>query len=192
MEPAVLDKIAVARRQLVTAIDLHFSANDAVSVFSLASNACEIIESLCTLAGIDSFARDTRRHIPESKDLKRDYVNTPYRNFFKHADRDPNATLQGFSDSVCDHMLFLAVEDYLRLRKRAPIEVQVYQLWYLALYPEKVRPSELTRVLEPVERALPEIRSKSRPEKLNMGKALVDSLMRDPELVSHPQTEPSK
>ena len=192
VEPEVLDKIGAARRQLVTAIQLHFSGGDPVSVYSLGSNAWEIIDSLCTLAGVPSFSDDTRGHVQDSKDLKRDFVNSPYRNFFKHADRDPNATLEGFTDVACDHILYLAAEDYLRLRRRAPIEIQVYQLWYLALYPGKIRPAALIRVLEPIERELPEILVRSRPEQISMGRIFLLNSLSDPALASDPQTEPSR
>ncbi len=46
-----LTKIAAARRQLTTAIRLFFDSGDRVSVYSLASNAWEVIDVLCDLPG---------------------------------------------------------------------------------------------------------------------------------------------
>jgi hypothetical protein len=119
MKPS-LTKVDVARRQLVTAIRLLFDEGDSVSIFSLAANAWEVIDVLCNKAGVLSFSNQTREHIQGGKDLKYDYINSPYRNFFKHADRDPEAISSPLKDSDVDSLIFLAVEDYLRLRKRSP------------------------------------------------------------------------
>ena len=133
-----LTKVDVARQQLVTAIRLFFAREDAVSIYSLASNAWEVIDELCRLATVESESLRTRSHIDRSKDLKRDYINSPYRNFFKHADRDPDAVLSGFTERSPEAVLFLACEDYIRLNRASPVEVQVFQFWFIAMYPEKL------------------------------------------------------
>lgn len=83
-----LSKIDVARRQLITAIRLLFDGEDSVSIFSLAANAWEIIDVLCKNADVSSLSNHARENIPTGKNLKYDYINSPYRNFFKHADND--------------------------------------------------------------------------------------------------------
>ncbi|WP_235180619.1 MULTISPECIES: hypothetical protein [Ralstonia] len=35
-------------------------------------------------------------------------------------------------------ILFLAVEDYIRFRQGGPVGAQVFQLWFSAVFPEKV------------------------------------------------------
>lgn len=82
-------KLDSARRQLITAIRLFFDGGDAVSVYSLASNAWEIIDVLCTNAVVESFSKQVRGNMPFGHTLKY-YINEPCRNFFKHADQDPN------------------------------------------------------------------------------------------------------
>jgi hypothetical protein len=109
-----LRKIDVARPQLATAIELFFADRDAVSVYSLAANSWEVIDALCTRDGIESFSAQARENVPEGKDLKFDYINSPYRNFFKHADRDSEQALAPLPDSQVEGVLFLAVEDYIR------------------------------------------------------------------------------
>ncbi|MCE3272834.1 MAG: hypothetical protein K0S57_3231 [Ramlibacter sp.] len=131
-----LTKVDVARRQLVTAITLFFNGGDSVSVLSLAANAWEVIDALCMRAGVASMSAQTRTYMAPGKDLKKDYINSPFRNFFKHADRDPDAVLQDLDDSVVEGILFLAVEDYIRMHGRSPIELQAFQLWYLACHTE--------------------------------------------------------
>ena len=122
-----LTKLEVARRQLATAIDLFFADRDSVSVYSLATNSWEVIDALCRKAGIGSFSIQTRENVPSGKDLMVNYVNSPYRNFFKHADTDSEKTWPPLPDSQVEGVLFLAVEDYIRLNGRSPLQFQVFQ-----------------------------------------------------------------
>ena len=46
--------------------------------------------------------------------------------FFKHADRDPTAVLEKFSQPDADSVLFVACHDFGRVAKGQPIEVQVF------------------------------------------------------------------
>lgn len=165
-----LTKIDVARRQLVTAIRLLFDAEDSISIFSLAANAWEVIDVLCNEADVLSLSNQTRQHIPSGKDLKYDYINSPYRNFFKHADRDPKAVLPYFKESDVDSLIFLAIEDYLRLLKKSPVEFQVFQLWYMSIYTDKVSAEALSEILEVIESVFPSVGSLPRADRLAMGK----------------------
>jgi len=189
---AALTKNDVARRQLVTAIQLFFDGGDPISIYSLASNAWEVIDVLCAQAGVASISNETREHIPPGRDLKRDYVNSPYRNFFKHADNDPDAVLAGFDESNVDSILMLAVEDYLRLNKRSPVEFQVFQLWYLATHIDKVAKDALAKVLRDVEGAFPKIANLPRQEQVAMGSRVLSQSRNDKALLADPRTEPSR
>lgn len=186
---APLTKIDVARRQLVTAINLLFNGNDPVSAYSLAANAWEIIDELCNRKGIESASAQTQEHLPQGKSLKRNYINSPDRNFFKHADFDPDGVLKDFDESKVDAVVFLAVEDYLRLLKKSPVEFQVFQLWYLASHPEKVAPDDLSEVISSVEHAFPDIRELSRVDRLSMARSVLDEARNDEELMNDSRTE---
>lgn len=181
-------KLDVARRQLAVAIRLFFDGRESVSVYTLAANAWEIVDVLCRNDGVDSLSEQARENIPEGKCLKRDYVN-PYRNFFKHADRDPDATLEDFSDDKNDHLLFSAVEDLIRLEQRTLYECQVFQIWYLAVYEEKIATEALERVLADVRAALPNINQLSRSEQKRMGREFLYECCNDKELIAHPKTD---
>src|SRR6266702_6455095 len=134
----LVTKIDAARRQLITAIRLFFDGGDPVSVYSLASNAWEVIDVLCTSAGVDSFSKQTRETLPSGHTLKY-YINEPCRNFFKHDEQDPNPDSSVvLREPNVSAILFLAVEDYIRLRQAGPVEAQVFQLWFIAVFPEKV------------------------------------------------------
>jgi hypothetical protein len=57
-----LTKIDAARRQLATAIRFFFNGGDSVSVLSLAANAWEVIDALCTRDGLTSMSAQARSY----------------------------------------------------------------------------------------------------------------------------------
>lgn len=184
-----LTKRDVARRQLATAIHLLFERADLVSAYSLASNAWEVIDVLCNTAKVASLSGQTREHMPPGKSLKHDYINHPYRNFFKHADRDPGAVLSTFDERNLDSIIFLAVEDYIRLYKRSPIEFQVFQLWYLATNPNKVAPESLDQVVKSIQQIFPGIEPLERATQVLMGKQVLAAASIDDQLSRDVATE---
>lgn len=189
--PSLLTKTDVARRQLAMAIDLFFTNRDAVSVYSLATNAWEIIDTLCVKAGIGSMSAQTRENLPLGKDLKRHYINSPYRNFFKHADSDSEKTLELLPVSHVEGVLFLAVEDYIRLNRRSPIQLQVFQLWYLAKYPDKLDPAIAVELIAQGEQAFPGLRSLQQEEQLALGARMLEQAALDNTLLADAGTEPA-
>lgn len=184
-----LTKRIVVQRQLVAAVRLLYEGADSVVVYSLAANAWEIVDFLATRNGVDSLSNQTRQNVSSGKDLKIDYINSPYRNFFKHADRDPDATIPPLQDGNVVSLVYLAVEDYMRLYGASPIEFQVYQLWYLAKNEEKVASIEMEHVLGSTREIFPGIRGVARDEQLSMARAVLLAARRDQELLNDPRTE---
>lgn len=90
-----LSKLDVGIRQLETAIHLYFQSDDLVSIHTLACAAHEIFQSLNSRAGGEATIRQQFR-----VDIKADRVKEFYarldaaRNFFKHADRDPDDSIE--------------------------------------------------------------------------------------------------
>ena len=187
-----LTKLDVARRQLAVAIRLFFDNRDSVSVYTLAANAWEIVDVLCRNRGVESFSEQIRENIPDGKSLKHDFINAPYRNFFKHADNDPDGIVEEFSDEKNDHVLFTAVEDLIRLEQLALFECQVFQIWYLAVYEEKIAAEELERVLPKIREALPDISQLSRLEQKRMGRELLHNYCDDEQLLADPRNDMSE
>lgn len=183
----------VARSQLLTAIDLFFEDRDAVSVQALAGNARELLESLCRLRGIE----------PMTELLLRDHPGRPkkdiyaalnlYRNCFKHvgdteaARKDDQLTLDQFDDSKNDYLLYVCVEDYLRLRGKSPVAMQILQAWFCALHVELLTQPELGEIFL---RAFPGIREMSRDQQKRGGLGVLRKFENDTTLLSHPDTEP--
>jgi hypothetical protein len=186
-----LTKTTVARRQLATAVELFFAGRDVVSIYSLAANAWEVIDALCIKAGVESMSIQARGYVPAGKDLKRSYINSPYRNFFKHADNDPDQTLEPLSNSHVEALLFLAVEDYIRLNRRSPVQLQVFQLWYLAKHPKKLQPAVASELIEGITQAFPGLASLSFQNQLVHGSQRLAQALHDQSLLTDPRTEPA-
>ncbi|PVE25972.1 hypothetical protein DC522_01665 [Microvirga sp. KLBC 81] len=140
-----MDKLEVARRQLGTALALYLDDLDPVSVHSLASAACELLEHLATKAGKRPLNHYILPVFPGYKpsDLRR--IQHEFWNAFKHAlrpdqetERDDSPLLANFSDADNDHRLFVAWYDYANAAQRLPIEASIFQIWYMCLYPDVV------------------------------------------------------
>lgn len=176
-----LTKIDAARRQLVTAIKLFFAEGDTVSVFSLAANAWEIVDALCCRSGVESLSRQTQGNLRAGEKLKRDYINEPYRNFFKHADRDPDASVD-FNERDAEAVMMLAVEDYLQLRGAAPIEFQVYQAWYLARHPHAVAEEKADEISGTLVNIFPDFDILDDNAQIAIGRRVLYEALSNPEL----------
>ena len=86
-------KLEAAERQLRQAIELFFEARDPVSTHTLVAAASGVLGGLASKRGIERPVRD--------RDLVRDDRRAEFvrilnqaQNFFKHADNDPDATLE--------------------------------------------------------------------------------------------------
>src|SRR6516165_8101875 len=136
----VLSPLFAARSQLLTAIDLFFTDGDPVSVHALAGNAREILESLCRLAAVEPVTELLLRDHP-SKPKKDIYAAlNRYRNCFKTWEerRGEQAVLNQFEDTKNEYLLYVCVEDYLRLRGSSPFPMQVLHAWFCAVHGELV------------------------------------------------------
>ncbi|WP_341312035.1 hypothetical protein WN982_10940 [Paraburkholderia sp. IMGN_8] len=189
----LVTKIDAARRQLITAIRPFFDGGDPVSVYSLASNAWEVIDVLCTSAGVESFSKQARENLPGGHTLKY-YINEPCRNFFKHAEQDPNPDSSvELREANVAAILFLAVEDYIRFRQGGPVEAQVFQLWFIAVFPEKVTEDDpvAQSKLESTKLAFPGIATLASSDQIEMGRQVLEAARKDAGLTADPKTEPS-
>lgn len=139
-------KIEVARRQLGTALSLYLNDSDPVSVLCLAGGGCEVIEHFAAKGGGKPFVSHALEVHPSMDIGKLHGIQRKYWNAFKHAldrkgrERVDEELLAAFDDKQNDHMLFIGWYDYAQTMKKLPIEAQVHQIWYLALYPEKLDP----------------------------------------------------
>jgi hypothetical protein len=61
------------------------------------------------------------------------------------SEHDDQELLNRFNDEKNNHMLFIGWHDYWNAIGKVPIEAQVFQVWYLALYLDKLNPDENPR-----------------------------------------------
>jgi hypothetical protein len=136
-----LGKEEVAVRQLDTAIRVLFDGGDIVSVHTLACAASEVLRDILKAKGGESWHDAIIATYPG---IKKKILNTLARakNFFKHAERDPEDELD-FDENTNDETIIVATLEYgdlLRLgapsgRTKATIPMSVFQLWYFVKDP---------------------------------------------------------
>lgn len=132
-----LSKLEVARRQLETAITMYFNGGDPVSTHTLAAASLEILRDLNNaLQGSPMFSDLEASGIikPDKLALARSAMRSA-QNFFKHADKDPNGTLD-FNPEATAFYLLDAIEKYRELSKENPPIVRVFGLWFRVQWTE--------------------------------------------------------
>jgi len=129
-----LTKFDVAERQLLQAIRLFFSGGDAVSVHTLSEAAAQVLyDTRDNHGGVTSIFRDSDRIRPERK---KEWLQHLFcsRNFFKHANKDPNATHE-FKLSFNHFSLLDAVNMYAAAKKSWTPETLIFFSWFSLSYP---------------------------------------------------------
>ena len=189
-----LTKIDVARRQLGVALALFLEDLDPVSVHTLASAGGELAEYLAREVGSTPFIE----HV-----LQTDATMTPtayYRlarqhyNAFKHLNRlngtkrDDQALLAAFDDRQNHALLFIGWSDLLAATGKLPIEVQVFQVWFYASYPEKLTAKEDANRLSS---AFPGLLDLSRQERKRALRAQIDLIRTNRKVMQDSRTDAS-
>ncbi|QRM35444.1 hypothetical protein [Microvirga sp. VF16] len=188
-----MDKAEIARRQLGKALALFIDDQDSVSVHCLACGGGEIAEHLTLKARQTSFFDHARKHQPDLDTKKIRRVRNQYWNAFKHAtsqsgfDRQDEELLASFSDEVNDHTLFVGWYDYARASTSLPLEAQVFQVWYFAMYPEKLASQEA--VEKSVRLFGSDHKTISRSEAKRRLRVVIESSREDREIMDDPMTE---
>ena len=188
-----LTPFMVARSQLLTAIELFFADKDPVSVQALAGNARELLEELCCQIGVEPVTELLLRgHSGQLREDIYDAMNV-FRSCFKYLGtteskkREDQAALDQFDDSINDYLLYVCVEDYVRLRKAMPIPMQVFHGWFRALH------SDLPGAHDPAEKFsdfFENVHQMSRPEQKRAAAAVIFRLSRNSDFLASPATEP--
>lgn len=91
-----------------------------------------------------------------------------------------------FSDMQNDHALFIGWFDYALTANVLPIEAQAHQVWYIALYPEKLNPKHS---IDRYEKTFPNLRRKSRAEQKRMLRDAIERARSDPSMMNDGRTE---
>lgn len=131
-----ITKFEAARRQLDQAIKLFFEGRDALSIHTLASAAQGILRDIMKVTGAQhlSILHDHPQISLEDRGKWIKIINTP-RNFLKHADKDPNGTLE-FNAIVNEILLLEAVLLYGTVAQTYLSAANVYIGWFTTKNPE--------------------------------------------------------
>ncbi|MCY1264117.1 hypothetical protein D9M68_455130 [compost metagenome] len=126
----LITKLEAAKRQLNAAIRLLFSAGDAIAVHSLAVSAASLFSDLADHEpDVTSWREMMREDHGMTPAQIKSVINRSW-NFFKHADRDPQGTLE-FDAKESEYIIFFATLECGELSETST-EMQVFQLWFLA------------------------------------------------------------
>jgi hypothetical protein len=127
---ASITKFEAAIRQLDAAIRLNFAGYDSVVVHTLAGAASLLLSSLVKLHA-PGFSWDEMAAI-DSKLTETEYfqIIRKEQNFLKHADRDPDDTLD-LNVGNTDALIMMAVMNASEISTMTPAS-RAFQLWYLA------------------------------------------------------------
>lgn len=143
-----LAKRDAARCQLAEAIRLFFQRRDPVAIHTLAAAAHQILYDLCCSSGrrAASFMYDEALIRPEKRECIIRLMREA-QNFLKHADRDPNESLEFHPDSN-RFLLLDAVEMWRQLGFPRFNEELIFRLWMILSNPECVADEESTQEYE--------------------------------------------
>ena len=130
MENIKVNKLEAAHRQLGVAIRLHFIDDDPCSVLTLAGAAAGVFADLVEKKAPQEWW-DKRAW--EANGITRKAYFDAMRlgqNFLKHADKDPDDTLE-WTAADTESLIFFAILNAGEVGGNSPSE-QVFQLWYFA------------------------------------------------------------
>ncbi|WP_162826787.1 hypothetical protein [Pseudolabrys taiwanensis] len=117
-----------------------------------------------------------------------------YRNCFKHvgtteAERaDDQLTLDQFDDTKNDYLLYICIEDYLRLRHSSPIPMQIFHAWFCACHAHLLMSQAQAQKLLDL---FPGIQTMTRDQQKRGLAGCIQQFSSHSELLAHPETEVS-
>lgn len=167
-------KWEAAVRQIDVGIGLLLTDGDPLAIRTLAGAAHGILADLTENQNCGSSWRT--KMIEDSGLSKKDALQilNGAQNFLKHADRDADSILS-FDEEENDHLLFIASLECGELDHHLSFSMQAFQIWYLALYPEKIgHDSEPVLISKNV---FPSLSSKTRGEQLSLGHEFLERVL---------------
>jgi hypothetical protein len=137
MDPIWIDKLEIARRQIIAAVRLFFEEGDPVAIHTLVAPAHQVLVDIGKGKNIHGAIKNAKAL--QSPDVGKylEQINFAF-NFMKHADRDGNAKVnvvplhQLTSDFLQDAILLLQL-----ISGSLPIEAKVSWIWFVSTYPEE-------------------------------------------------------
>ena len=141
----MVSKLEAAERQLRVAIRLFFERRDLVAVHTLAAASQEVLRDLGRPHGFKSIFKDSEFVRPEYREELAKRLNEA-QNFFKHADRDRDEELKFYHETT-KFYLFDGSFLYNQVTGRQLPEIAVFQMWFVAKYPDLLKGHPLKEVI---------------------------------------------
>jgi hypothetical protein len=177
-----LTKIDVAAAHIQAAVRLFFEGGHPVPIYTLASAARELLTTIGDKTGIETILHSLAktRNIDVVVLAKQAHE---FAGFFKHADRNPTATVT-FSETEVDSVLVLACHDFGRVTGGMPVEAQIFEAWIYALAYPRVSdaPLKKQRLIKLCIREFRGIRSATCQEQKRLGLVVMNRALTDPSL----------
>lgn len=166
-----LSKTDAARRQLEAAIRLWFFDGDAVSVHTLAAAAHQLVHDLGKARGLGTSLRELSDVRPEYRRKLREAIVRD-ENFFKHADRDPDALLE-FRPTVTTYMLVDAVLTYQTLTSERPPILRTFSIWMTIQNPDLIKQEVREEWIARLDRIAPTLKRTTKQEFFSLYQAVL-------------------
>lgn len=169
-------KSEAAVRQLGVAIGILMTDGDPLAVRTLSAATYSIFSDLAEKKGLGSSWRT--KIIEDSGLSKKDALEVlnHAQNYLKHADRDAEAILS-FDEEENDHLIFVASLECGDLGHPLSYSMQAFQIWYLALYPDKI--GHDTQPVLTSKRVFPDLPVKTRQQQLVSGHKFLERVLSD-------------
>lgn len=165
-----IDKLKTAEDQLRTAIDLFFNEQSPVAIHNLTHASHEILDSLCNHRGLEGgiIREGFKKYIkPEHHKTVHDKVMEA-KNFFKHADRNPEDVLV-WNSKVSEYFIWDAISLYSRLTGEYKLaEFIIFSLWF------RMNHEDLWENSLPLDNLLPGIEDLRSISKINLYKIAME------------------
>jgi len=129
-----IQKLEVARSQLLTAIQLWFADGDPISIHTLAGAAYQILHDIHMQRGGSPLLFDSV-FVKGDRRAQWNHAVKEHMNFFKHADRDPNGTI-AFDPSLTEPFLSLSLFILEGLGAQLTPEEAAFQFWCVLHNPD--------------------------------------------------------
>lgn len=132
-----VSKVEVAQRLLVEAIRLFFDLRDNVAIHTIVAAGHQVLFDLNQNSGFKGVLKNTAGMRTEEVQEHLRNVNYPY-NFFKHADRDPDGSINlGPLERYTQDFVMDAVILLQQFAGDLPFEAKVFWMWFVGRYPEE-------------------------------------------------------
>jgi hypothetical protein len=152
-----VSKTDAAKRQLETAVRLWFYSGEPVSIHTLTAAAHQVLHDLGKAQGIRSILRELPEKVrPEFQKKLRELLSR-YENFFKHAERDPNALLD-FNPEATECYLLDAVCTYESITQEVTPILSAFKTWMFMHNPDLLNEPYRQALLQKLNEGGPDLR----------------------------------